>query len=286
MPRAPPRALGTPLALGLHTMDFNEMVPTLIDYGVKVLGVLIGLWVAFKIASWLEKQVVKNLTKRKFDEALTLFFGSMCRWGLIMLSVIALLGIFGVETTSFAAVIGAAGLAIGLAFQGTLSNFSAGVMLLTFRPFSIGDYIKSGDQEGIVAEIGLFVTALDTLDNQRVILPNSAVISGNIVNVTHHDARRVDINVGVSYGADLKQVREVLDKAAGGLEGRIDKGHQIFLASMGASSVDFQVRIWCKTSEYWDVWDRGTQAVKEALDEAGISIPFPQMDVHLDKPAA
>ncbi len=273
-------------APAVSTMDFNEMVPTLIDYGVKIIGVLIGLWVAFRVAAWLETLVVKNLKKRKFDEALTLFFGSLSRWGLILLSVIALLGIFGVETTSFAAVIGAAGLAIGLAFQGTLSNFSAGVMLLTFRPFSIGDYIKSGGQEGVVAEIGLFVTALDTLDNQRVILPNSAVISGNIVNVTHHDARRVDINVGVAYDADLKQVREVLDKAAGSLEGRIEQGHQIFLASMGASSVDFQVRIWCKTSDYWDVWDRGTQAVKEALDQAGISIPFPQMDVHLDKNAA
>ena len=268
-------------APAVSTMDFNEMVPTLIDYGVKIIGVLIGLWVAFRVAAWLETLVVKNLKKRKFDEALTLFFGSLSRWGLILLSVIALLGIFGVETTSFAAVIGAAGLAIGLAFQGTLSNFSAGVMLLTFRPFSIGDYIKSGGQEGVVAEIGLFVTALDTLDNQRVILPNSAVISGNIVNVTHHDARRVDINVGVAYDADLKQVREDLDKAAGSLEGRIEQGHQIFLASMGASSVDFQVRIWCKTSDYWDVWDRGTQAVKEALDAANISIPFPQREVKL-----
>jgi len=263
----------------------TNMAPTLIDYGVKIIGVFIGLWVAFRLAGWVEKLVVNNLKKRSFDEALTLFFGSLARWGLIILSVIALLGIFDVQTTSFAAVIGAAGLAIGLAFQGTLSNFSAGVMLLTFRPFSIGDYVKSGGQEGVVAEIGLFVTALDTLDNQRVILPNSAVIGGNIVNVTHHDARRVDINVGVAYGADLKQVRDVLDKAAASVEGRIDKGHQIFLASMGASSVDFQVRIWCKTSDYWDVWDRGTQAVKEALDGAGISIPFPQMDVHLDKTA-
>ncbi len=267
-------------------MDLSTIVPKLMDYGVKVVGVLIGLWLAFRIAGWAQNKVVKTLQKRKFDEALTLFFGSLTRWILILLSVLTCLTIFGVETTSFAAVIGAAGLAIGLAFQGTLSNFSAGVMILTFRPFSIGDYIKSGGEEGIVAEIGLFVTALDTLDNQRVILPNSAVIGGNIVNVTHHDERRVDINVGVAYDADLKQVRDVLDKAAAGIEGRIDKGHQVFLASMGESSVDFQVRVWCKTSDYWDVWDRATQAVKEALDTANISIPFPQMDVHLDKPAA
>lgn len=264
----------------------TTLLPTLIDYGVKIIGVLIGLWVAFRIAGWLERRVVKTLTARKLDQALTLFFGSLARWGMILVSVIACLGIFGVETTSFAAVIGAAGLAIGLAFQGTLSNFSAGVMILTFRPFSIGDYIKSGGEEGIVAEIGLFVTALDTLDNQRVILPNSAVIGGNIVNVTHHPDRRVDINVGVSYDADLKKVRDVLDAAAQKVEGRNGKGHQIFLASMGESSVDFQVRVWCDTADYWDVWDRATQVVKEALDEAGINIPYPQMDVHLDKPAA
>lgn len=263
----------------------SSILPTLLDYGVKVIGVLIGLWVAFRIAGWIEGRVIKTLKGRKFDEALTLFFGSMARWAVILIAVSSCLGVFGVEATSFAAVIGAAGLAIGLAFQGTLSNFAAGVMILTFRPFSIGDYIKSGGEEGVVAEIGLFVTALDTLDNQRVILPNSAVIGGNIVNVTHHDERRVDINVGVDYGADLKQVRDVLDKAAASVEGRIERGHQIFLVSMGESSVDFQVRVWCRTSDYWDVWDRATQAVKEALDAANISIPFPQMDVHMDKSA-
>ncbi len=264
----------------------SSILPTLIDYGVKVVGVLLGLWIAFRVAAWIENRVVRSLQTRKFDEALTLFFGSMARWSVILIAVSSCLGVFGVEATSFAAVIGAAGLAVGLAFQGTLSNFASGVMLLTFRPFTIGDYIKSGGEEGIVAEIGLFVTALDTLDNQRVILPNSAIISGNIVNVTHHDERRVDINVGVSYDADLRQVRDVLDRAAAGIEGRIDKGHQVFLVSMGDSSVDFQVRVWCRTSDYWDVWDRATQAVKEALDAANISIPFPQMDVHLDKPAA
>ena len=264
----------------------SSILPTLIDYGVKVIGVLIGLWIAFRIASWVEGRVVKTLKQRKFDEALTLFFGSMARWGVILIAVSSCLGVFGVEATSFAAVIGAAGLAVGLAFQGTLSNFASGVMILTFRPFNIGDYIKSGGEEGVVAEIGLFVTTLDTVDNQRVILPNSAVIGGNIVNVTHHDERRVDIKVGVSYDADLKVVRDVLDKAASSIEGRIDKGHQIFLASMGDSSVDFQVRVWCKTADYWDVWDRGTQVVKLALDAANINIPYPQMDVHLDKPAA
>jgi len=264
----------------------SSILPNLLDYGVKVIGVLLGLWLAFRVAGWVQHKVVASLKSRDFDEALTLFFGSMARWALILVAVSSCLGVFGVEATSFAAVIGAAGLAIGLAFQGTLSNFASGVMILTFRPFNIGDFIKSGGEQGVVAEIGLFVTALDTLDNQRVILPNSAVIGSNIVNVTHHDERRVDIAVGVAYDSDLKEVRKVLDRAAAALPGRIERGHQIFLASMGASSVDFQVRIWCRTADYWDVWDRGTQAVKEALDAAGITIPFPQVDVHMDRPAA
>ncbi len=260
----------------------NELLSQVIDYGVKIVGVLIALWIASRIAAWIERRVKVTLEARNFDKALTLFFASLARWTLLISAVLACLGVFGIEPTSFAAILGAAGLAIGLAFQGTLSNFSAGVMLLTFRPFSIGDYVKTSGQEGVVAEIGLFVTAIDTVDNRRIIVPNSAVVSGTIENVTFHDARRVDINVGVAYDADLQAARKVLDTAAAAVEGRHpEKGHQIFLVKMNDSSVDFQVRIWCATADYWAVWDRTTLAVKQALDSAGISIPFPQMDLHV-----
>ncbi|MEX1363016.1 MAG: mechanosensitive ion channel family protein [Nannocystaceae bacterium] len=262
----------------------KELTPTFVDYGVRIVGVLVALWLAFRIARWAERRIVVTLGQREFDKALTLFFGSLTRWMLILAAIIACLGVFGIETTSFAAILGAAGLAVGLAFQGTLSNFSAGVMLLTFRPFKIGDYIVAADKSGVVAEIGLFTTSLDTLDNRRVIIPNSQVIGSTIENYTHNDKRRVDVDVGVSYSADIDEVRKVLDAAAAQVPGRdAEAGHQIFLAGLGASSVDFQVRIWCDPAVYWDVWDATVRAAKKALDEAGISIPFPQMDVHLDK---
>ncbi|MCH9687488.1 MAG: mechanosensitive ion channel family protein [Deltaproteobacteria bacterium] len=262
------------------------LVPLLLDYGVRVIGVLLGLWIAFRLARWVETRIIKGLEKRNFDQALTLFFGSIVRWVLIIAAVLACLSVFGIETTSFAAILGAAGLAVGLAFQGTLGNFSAGVMLLTFRPFKIGDLIKVADQLGVVAEIGLFTTSIDTLDHRRVIIPNGTVIGGTIENLTHNAKRRVDIDVGVDYGEDLDKVRELLEAAAAGIPGRdSEEGHQVILLKLNDSSIDWQVRVWCSTDDYWDVWDATVLAIKKALDKGGISIPFPQMDVHLDKTA-
>ncbi|MEM9453117.1 MAG: mechanosensitive ion channel family protein [Myxococcota bacterium] len=226
------------------------------------------------------------MSKREFDKALTLFFGSLVRWLLVVAAVLGCLSIFGIETTSFAAVLGAAGLAVGLAFQGTLSNFSAGVMLLTFRPFKIDDLVKIDGNLGTVAEIGLFTTALDTLDNRRIIVPNSAVIGGTIENISHNRVIRVEIDVGVAYHEDLDRVREVLDAAAAKVPGRDDEaGHEVILLKLGGSSIDWQVRVWCDPKIYWQVWDATVLATKKALDEAKISIPFPQMDVHLDRSA-
>ncbi|MBL4687492.1 MAG: mechanosensitive ion channel [Nannocystaceae bacterium] len=264
-----------------------ETISLITSYATKIIGVLIAIWLSFKVAAWAEKTVTAALKARKFDEALSLFFGSLVRWLLIVMAVLGCLGVFGVETTSFAALIGAAGLAIGLSFQGTLSNFAAGIMILTFRPFAIGDYIKVGSEEGIVKEIGLFITAIDTLDNRRIIIPNSGVIAGNIENVTHNSHRRVDIDVGVSYATDIDAARKALDEAAAGVEGRdSERGHQIFLKGLGESSVDFQVRVWCKTADYWTVWDRTVEAVKKTLDSNEVEIPFPQMDLHVkDMPA-
>ncbi len=266
---------------------FAAYGPILVHYGVKIAGVLVALWMSFLVASWVQRRVERALKARAFDPALTGFFGSLARWTIIVAAVLACLGVFGIQTTSFAALIGAAGLAVGLAFQGTLSNFASGVMILVFRPFSVGDYVKVAGQEGVVKEIGLFTVALDTVDNRRVILGNSAVVGGTIENVTHNPKRRVDVPVGVSYDADLDRVRAALDAAAAGVEGRdAELGHQVFLAGLGPSSVDFQVRVWCDTGAYWDVWQATVAAVKAALDEAGIPIPYPQLDVHLRGGAA
>ncbi|MCA9688634.1 MAG: mechanosensitive ion channel, partial [Myxococcales bacterium] len=197
----------------------QNLMPQLVAYGVKIVGVLLAIWISFRVGAWIERLVNNGLRKREFDAALTKFFGSLARWLLITAAILACLGVFGIETTSFAAILGAAGLAIGLAFQGTLSNFAAGVMLLTFRPFRIGDYVKVASNEGTVAEIGLFVTSLDTLDNRRLILPNATIIAANIDNYTHHEVRRVDIDVGVAYSADLDEARRVLDAAAAAVQG-------------------------------------------------------------------
>jgi len=167
-------------------MDTNklleEAVPLVTTYGIRVLGVVAVVWVSFKIAGSVQRGVTQGLRLRKFDETLAIFFGNMLRWLLILGTILACLSVFGIETTSFAAVIGAAGLAVGLAFQGTLSNFAAGVMLLVFRPFKVGDYIVAAGKEGVVAELGLFVTAIDTLDNRRIYLGNTSVGSGVIEN--------------------------------------------------------------------------------------------------------
>lgn len=265
-------------------MNLETLLPKLTDYGVRVVGVLVALWLSFKLAGWLGDKLTTSLRGRKFDETLSVFFGNMTRWVILVAAILACLSVFGIETTSFAAILGAAGLAVGLAFQGTLSNFSAGVLLLVFRPFKIGDLIQAGGQLGVVAEIGLFVTALDTLDNRRVFLPNSAVGGGIIENITHNAMRRVDIKVGVAYSADIEATRAVLEKAALAVEGRdADRGHQIIVTGLGASSVDWQVRVWCTKEAYWDVWERTITSVKKHLGEAGLAIPFPQLDVHLDK---
>lgn len=208
----------------------------------------------------------------------------MTRALLLLAAILGILGMFGVETTSFAAVIGAAGLAIGLAFQGTLGSFSSGVLLLTFRPFNVGDYVEVGGTAGTVEEIELFTTVLITVDNKKVIVPNSAVTGNTITNYTALDKRRVDVSVGTEYGADLDETRKVLEGVVAGIEQKLEEpDSMVYLAELGASSIDWQLRVWVKTADYWAVRQIIVRDTKKALDAAGIGIPFPQMDVHLDK---
>jgi small conductance mechanosensitive channel len=182
------------------------------------------------------------MAKAQIDETLTRFVGHLVRWLVILLAVLACLGVFGVQTTSFAAVIGAAGLAVGLAFQGTLSNFAAGVMLLVFRPFSVGDVVNAAGVLGKVQAIELFTVAIDTFDNRRIIIPNSSVFGSTIENVSYHPIRRADVDVGTDYTADIDQTRELLLAAAKSVEGGLeDPAPDVFLAGLGASSVDWSV---------------------------------------------
>lgn len=261
----------------------EETMQTVMTYATKTVMVLVFFLAGWIAAGWMGRLVGRACDKAKLDLTLGKFFSKMVRWIILLMVVLACLGAFGVETTSFAAVFAAAGFAVGMAMQGTLSNFAAGVMLLVFRPFKVGDVVSVAGQTGKVNEIELFTTTLDTPDNRRLILPNSNVFGAVIENISFHERRRADVNVGVDYSADIDQTRSVLLKAAMGVEGRLEQEEpQIVLTGLGGSSVDWQVRVWCHRDNFWPVKDTTTRAIKVALDEAGIGIPFPQMDVHLD----
>lgn len=260
------------------------LLPLVISYGVRIVGVLVVFWIANKIAAWIKTKTVSELTKREFDATLAKFLGSVARYGILIMTALSCLGLFGIETTSFAAVIGAAGLAIGLAFQGTLSNVSAGVMLVALRPFKTGDVITAAGVTGMVMEIGLLTCELRDGAGLRVIVPNSAMFGATIQHVTSDDGiRRVDINVGAEYPADIDATRAALTAAVALVDAPIlkDRPNGPFLAGLGASSVDWQLRLYCKPADYWAVWEAGTRAAKKALDDAGIGIPYNTVDVNI-----
>ncbi len=255
----------------------------IIAYTVKAVGALLILLIGYIIAAWLSRLTLSAMGRAKLDITLGKFFAKLVRWGVLALVFLGVLGFFGVETASFAVVLGAAGLAIGLAFQGTLSNFASGVMLLTFRPFKVGDVVNAGGVLGKVDEIELFTTRIDTFDNRRFILPNSSIFGATIENISHHPIRRVDVNVGVAYDADIDQTREVLRSAIDSLDTVLaDPEPAVALLELGGSSVDWVCRAWVNAADFWPTKDALTRAVKMKLDAADISIPFPQMDVHLN----
>ncbi|MGL4514051.1 MAG: mechanosensitive ion channel family protein [Lacipirellulaceae bacterium] len=254
---------------------------------MSVCLVLILLFLALTAAGWAAAAVRTSLTRAKFDPTLAKFLAKMTRWGILLIAGIVCLGTFGVETTGLAAVLGAAGFAIGMAFQGTLSSFAAGAMLLIFRPFKVGDTVNIAGQSGTVDEIELFTTTLDTADNRRIILPNNAVFGTTIENITYHRVRRADVSVGVAYDADIDQTRRVLESAIASTEGAlVEPAPEVVLVALGASSVDWSVRAWAPTAQVGVVKQELIRSVKLRLDAAGIGIPFPQMDVHVRDAAA
>lgn len=267
------------------TLGQTDVAPTGVFavYILPAIKVLLILLVAYLLAGWAAIAVTKACEKSRLETTLARFFGKLTKWSILILALLSVMSIFGVQTTSFAAVIGASALAVGLAFQGTLANFAAGVMLLMFRPFKVGDVVELCDVLGIVDEIDIFNTTMDTFDNRRVILPNGSVFGTTIINYSHHPKRRADVNVGTAYDADLDRVREVLQRAAERVEGRVDDpAPDVVLNELGDSSVEWQVRVWAPTADWLAVRQATVRSVKQHLDEAGIPIPFPQRDVHLD----
>jgi small conductance mechanosensitive channel len=264
-------------------MDFN-VSGALGSFLLNVLGAIVLLIVTFVVAGWAQRATRTVVERSELDPTLAAFFSSLARYAVLVLGGLAVLGLFGISVASFAAILAALGFAVGLALQGTLSHFAAGVMLLLFRPFTVGDKVSAAGVSGKVVEVGLFTTLFDTADNRRIIVPNGAIFGDTIENETHHDTRRVDVSVGTDYDADLTATRAALTEVASSVEGGLsDPAPQVYLAELGASSIDWSVRVWAPTGDYWAVRERLAKQIKEALDARGIGIPYPQMDVHLDQ---
>lgn len=279
-------ANATEAVMGLFDGDVTaaDLASVWQHVGIPVVKVVVLIVGAMVISRWIGRLVTSGAIKARIEITLARFFGNLARWAVLVLAVIAILQTFGVETTSFAAVIAGLTVGIGLAMSGTLSNVAAGIMLLIFRPYKVGDLISVAGVTGTVYEIELFTTTFDTPDNRRIIVPNSEIFGKTIENATYHPKRRVDVDVGTAYSADVDKTREVLIKAATNVKGRITEDEPVvYLKQLGGSSVDWAVRVWAPTADYWTVRERLTRDIKVALDEAGIGIPFPQMDVHLFK---
>jgi small conductance mechanosensitive channel len=254
----------------------------IISYGLKLLAAVLVL----VIGNWLTKKVaalfVVVMDRNDIDVTLTKFLRNIIYYALLAAVIIAAAGQLGINTTSFLTVIGAAGLAIGLALKDSLSNFSAGVMLILFRPFKVGDWVTVAGETGAVEEITMFSTILTTADNQKKILPNATIASTTITNITANPTRRVDLVIGIGYDDDIKRAETILHEVVQ-KESRVltEPAVQIAVAELAESSVNFVVRPWVKTGDYWNVKFSLTENIKLALDEAGITIPYPQQDVHM-----
>jgi len=270
--------------------DLQESLPGLIEmgttWGIKVLGALAVLVIGRMVAGLMRRMAVKAMKRTDTDATLIPFVSSMVYYLLLTLVIIAVLGLFGVPTAQFVAILGAAGLAVGLALQGTLSNFAAGVMLLVFRPFRVGDFVEVGGSAGSVSAIRVFSTSMNTGDNVHIVVPNSTVWGSVIKNYSANDTRRNDMLVGVSYDDDLGKAIEIIQGVLNA-DSRVlqDPAPLVAVDEMADSSMNLVVRPWCKKEDYWDLRRDLTRRFKEQLEGGGCSIPFPQQDVHMHQVA-
>ncbi|WP_158970273.1 mechanosensitive ion channel family protein [Paraglaciecola sp. L3A3] len=252
------------------------------EYGAQlisaILVLIIGLWIIGKISDAVRSYAVKGLP----DETLAKFLTNIFEVILKVLLVISVASMVGIQTTSFVAIIGAAGLAVGLALQGSLSNFAGGVMVLIFRPFKVGDYVGAQGIEGVVIDIGIFVTTFETFDKRILIIPNGPLANGNITNFTKSPVRAVEVSIGISYSDDIAKgkaaMEEVLKNDPRVLQ---EEGNVVAVVDLGTSSVDFLVRAFVKTDDYWAMFFDLRPALKAAIEAQGLTIPFPQRDVHM-----
>lgn len=260
-----------------------EKIQTMgLEYGAKILGALIVLIIGMWIAKMIKKGIVKVMENRKVDPTLISFCSSMLYVAMQIFVIVAALEKLDIKTTSFIAILGAAGLAIGLALQGSLANFASGVLMIIFKPIKVGDFVEAGGAVGSVVEIGIFTTILKMPDNKKVIIPNAHVTGGNITNFNVNGTRRIEIIAGISYDDDIDKTKAILNNILAS-DDRIlkDPAPQVAMSAMADSSVNFVVRPWVKPEDYWGVFFDTTETIKKKFDEADITIPFPQRDVHL-----
>jgi len=264
----------------------QELISTLQEiiavYGIKLLAAVAIFIIGRIISRWVKSLVSKILTKGKNDPIIINFVSNIAYVGMMAFVVLASLGQLGIETTSFIAILGAAGLAIGLALQGSLSNFAAGFLMVMFRPFKIGDFIEGAGVSGSVIAIHMFTTTLKTGDNKIIIIPNAKLGEDNIINYSQQDTRRVETTVGVSYNSNLAQVRSVIKQIIDADDRIMQEPEPLIAVSeLADSSVNFLVRVWVKSTDYWGVTFDLNEQVKLQFDEEGIELPFPQRDVHI-----
>ena len=261
----------------------EKALETLVPFLLNVTGAIILLLIGYIVANWVYRRVYSFTQKQeKIDDTIVPVLARMAKIAVLAVTIVIVLGNFGVETASLVAILGVAGLAIGLALQGALTNVASGIMLLTFKPFGIGDFVAFGSNSGIIEEIGLFVTEMRTLDNIAVTVPNSQVWGGAIINYSKKETRRVDMTFGIHYKDDIDKafriIKETLNQDARVLQ---EPEPLIAVAGLGDSSVDIMVRPWTNNADWWQFKLDMTKEIKQRFDEEGITIPFPQRDIHL-----
>jgi len=263
---------------------YIDLIKTMmVEYGPKVIGAILVLFIGLRVISAATKAATKLMTHKKMDDSLAPFLSSLLNMTLKALLVISVMSMVGIEMTSFIAILGAAGLAIGMALSGTMQNFAGGVMILIFKPYKVGDFIEAEGQMGIVKEIQIFNTILTTVDNKRIIIPNGGLSNSLMTNFSAEPTRRVDFTFGIGYSDDIDKARKVMLDEISKVKQVINSPAEPFIgvSELGDSSVNFAVRVWVKSEDYWDVFFILNESIKKAFDANNISIPFPQTDVHL-----
>jgi small conductance mechanosensitive channel len=260
----------------------DSITQSITNYSIKVIAAIVILFVGLWLAKRVKNLFIEILKKREVDATLVGFFSNILHGAIIVCVAVAAIGKLGVETTSFAAIVASAGLAIGLALQGSLSNFAAGVLLILFKPFKVGHAIKAGNEMGVVVEVGLLTTELKNFDGIKQVIPNSTIMSSAITNFSANPTRRIDMLIGVGYGDDLNKAQQIIADLIKADERILSEPEpQVMVSNLGESSVDFTVRAWVNSPDWWNTKCALTKNIKEKFDEEGISIPFPQRDVHL-----